>query len=217
MRALLASGGATALPAIPAPSPVASMRTAKVALEREEARVRVYRTAASVPILVMRRFGTPLVQIGVHIAGGAAEESASLAGLTSLLTRTSVKGTRTRSAAQIAEDGELLGGSVSGSTGAESFGWGISVPARHADAALELLSDVVQHADIRRAGAGDRALARDRRSRDAARRHVPVSAAAAHRRGVRGPSLRRSGIGNGGITRGRGGDRRARVASHAGC
>jgi zinc protease len=62
-----------------------------------------------------------------------------------MLTRTSVKGTRTRSAAQIAEDGELLGGSVSGSTSSESFSWGISVPARHTDAALELLSDVVQH------------------------------------------------------------------------
>ena len=145
MRALLA-GGATALTPLPAPPPVAPARPSKVVFEREEARACVYRTASNVPILVMRRPGTPLVQIGVHIAGGSAEEPASLAGLTSLLTRTSVKGTRARSAAQIAEDGELLGGSVSGSTGAESFSWGISVPVRHASAALELLSDVVQHA-----------------------------------------------------------------------
>jgi zinc protease len=97
-------------------------------------------------VLVLRRPGAPLVQLGVHVAGGATEESAARAGLTSMLTRTSVKGTRTRSAAQIAEDGELLGGSVSGSTSSESFSWGISVPARHTGAALELLSDVVQHA-----------------------------------------------------------------------
>jgi zinc protease len=146
MRALLASKGATPLPAMPAAATVALARPAKVAFEREENRVRVYRTAANVPILVMRRPGTPLVQIGIHVAGGASDEAASRAGLTSLLTRTSVKGTRTRSAAQIAEDGELLGGSVSGSTGAESFSWGISVPVRHAASALELLSDVVQHA-----------------------------------------------------------------------
>jgi len=95
---------------------------------------------------VLRRPGAPLVQLGIHVAGGATEEPARLAGLTSMLTRTSVKGTRTRSAAQIAEDGELLGGSVSGSASAESFSWGISVPARHTGAALELLSDVVQHA-----------------------------------------------------------------------
>ena len=35
---------------------------------------------------------------------------------------------------------------MSGGTSSESFSWGISVPARHTDAALELLSDVVQHA-----------------------------------------------------------------------
>ena len=145
MRTLLASKGATPLPAVPPPPPVAPALPAKVAFEREEGRIRVYRTAANVPILVMPRPRAPLVQLGVHVAGGATDEAASHAGLTSLLTRTSVKGTRTRSAAQIAEDGELLGGSVGGSTGAESLSWGISVPVRHAGAALELLADVVQH------------------------------------------------------------------------
>lgn len=148
MRALLTTAGATPLAAVPAPKPVAPAGAARVTFEREEGRVRVYRTDSNVPILVMRRPGAPLVQLGVHVAGGATEEPASHAGLTSLLTRTSVKGTRTRTAAQIAEDGELLGGSVNGGTSAESFSWGISVPARHADAALELLSDVVQHASF---------------------------------------------------------------------
>jgi zinc protease len=156
MRALL-SGGASPLPGIPAPSPVAPARTARASLEREEGRVRVYRTARAVPILVMRRPGAPLVQLGIHVAGGATDESAARAGLTSMLTRTSVKGTRSRSAAQIAEDGELLGGSVSGSTSSESFGWGISVPARHTGAALELLADVVQHATF-----GEQALETER-------------------------------------------------------
>jgi len=146
MRALLSDAGATPLAPVPAPTPVAPAGVGRARLEREEGRVRVYRTASNVPILVMRRPGAPLVQLGVHVAGGATEESASRAGLTSLLTRTSVKGTRTRSAAQIAEDGELLGGSVSGGTSAESFSWAISVPTRHGDAALELLSDVVQQA-----------------------------------------------------------------------
>ena len=145
MRALLASGGATPLPTVPPPPPVAPAIAAHVSLEREEGRVRVYRTARDVPILVMRRPGAPLAQLGIHTVGGAADEPATQAGLTSLLTRTSVKGTRTRSAAQIAEDGELLGGSVGGSTGSESFSWGISVPVRNAGAALALLADVVQH------------------------------------------------------------------------
>ncbi len=146
IRALLGGAGATPLTAVPAPEPVAPAGFARATFEREEGCVRVYRTASHVPILVMRRAGAPLVQLGVHIAGGATDEPASHAGLTLLLTRTSVKGTRTRSAAQVAEDGELLGGSVSGGTSAESFSWGISVPARHTDAALELLADVVQQA-----------------------------------------------------------------------
>jgi zinc protease len=62
--------------------------------------------------------------------------------------RAAVKGTSRRSAAQIAEEGELLGGSVSGSAGAESFGWAISVPHRYAAEAIELLADVAQRAEI---------------------------------------------------------------------
>ena len=160
MRALLNDAGATPLAPVPAPSPVAPAEVGRARFEREEGRVRVYRTTSDVPILVMRRPGAPILQLGVHVAGGATEEPASRAGLTSLLTRTSVKGTRTRSAAQIAEDGELLGGSVSGGTGAESFSWAISVPVRHADAALELLADVVQHPTFEQAALEtERALA----------------------------------------------------------
>jgi zinc protease len=55
-----------------------------------------------------------------------------------------VKGTERRTAQQIAEDAELLGGSVGVSAGTESFGWMLSVPARHTAAALDLLADVVQ-------------------------------------------------------------------------
>ena len=40
------------------------------------------------------------------------EEAADLAGLTTLMVRTALKGTTTRSALQIAEEGEMLGGSV---------------------------------------------------------------------------------------------------------
>ena len=112
--------------------------------ERSEAGVSVFRTIHGVPILVRRKPGAPLVSIGVSALGGACEESPDTAGLTTLMTRTAVKGTSTRTAAQIAEDAELLGGSVGASIGSESFGWSITVPARHMAAAIELLADVVQ-------------------------------------------------------------------------
>jgi zinc protease len=115
------------------------------AFEREEAGVRVYRTASGTPILVRRRPGAPLVHAGVFMLGGASNEDPELAGLTTLMVRTAQKGTTTRSALQIAEEAEMLGGSVHGATGAESFGWSISVPRQYASAAVELLADVVQH------------------------------------------------------------------------
>ena len=113
-------------------------------LERDEAGVSVFRTANGVPILVRRKPGAPLVSIGVSALGGSCEESLGTAGLTTLMARTAVKGTATRTAAQIAEDGEMLGGSVGASVGSESFGWSITVPAKNFAAAAELLADVVQ-------------------------------------------------------------------------
>ena len=115
--------------------------------EREDAGVRVYRTPSGVPILVRRKPGA-LVHAGVYVHGGARDEPLERAGLTSLMVRTSVKGTERRSAAQLAEEAELLGGSIGGATGSESFGWSISVPARQTAPAVALLADVVQHASI---------------------------------------------------------------------
>ena len=147
MRALLdgappASVEPASLPSAGAPAVHTGMRPM-----REEAGVSVFETGAGVPILVRRKPGA-LVHAGVFALGGAREEPAARAGLTSLLVRTAIKGTTNRTAAQIAEESELLGGSVSGSAGSESFGWSISVPGRHAAAAVELLADVVQRATI---------------------------------------------------------------------
>jgi len=113
--------------------------------EREDAGVRVYRTTTGMPILVRRKLGAPLVHAGVYVLGGVIDEEPSVAGLTTVMTRTALKGTTTRTALQIAEESEMLGGSVSASSGSESFGWSISVPTQFAAAAIELLADVVQH------------------------------------------------------------------------
>ena len=133
---------AAAAPHVARPEPATH---AAATLEREEAGVRVYRTAAGVPILVRRKPGAPLVHAGVFFDGGGVTEPADRAGLTALMTRTAVKGTTTRTALQIAEEGEMLGGSVGAAAGSESFGWSISVPTRYLDAAVELLADVAQH------------------------------------------------------------------------
>jgi zinc protease len=116
-----------------------------VPLEREEGRVRVYRTHVGVPILIQRRPGSPIVHLGVFALGGVTAEGTSRSGITALVTRASVKGTERRSASLIAGESELLGGSISGTVRSDGFGWTFSVPVTRVAAAVELLADVVQH------------------------------------------------------------------------
>jgi zinc protease len=146
MRALLDEPRPQPLPAGAPYVPHAAAATPPTPrFEREEAGVRVYRTERGVPILVRRKPGSPLVHAGVFSLGGASEEREEKAGITSLMVRTAIKGTERRTALQIAEEGEMLGGSIGASNTGDSFGWSISVPARHAAAAVDLLADVTQH------------------------------------------------------------------------
>ncbi|HEX7939934.1 MAG TPA: pitrilysin family protein [Gemmatimonadaceae bacterium] len=134
-------------PLVPALSPVPPKARPAVTprLEREEAGVRVYRLKSGVPILVKQRADAPITYFGAFAVGGACEETAATGGRTLLMARTAVKGTATRDAVQIAEAAERMGGSVSPSVGAETLGWSISVPAKHSEAAVDLLADVSQH------------------------------------------------------------------------
>ncbi|HET7565842.1 MAG TPA: insulinase family protein, partial [Gemmatimonadaceae bacterium] len=128
MLRLLVDAPRTSSPSTPPRTTMRQPSSAQPTFEREEAGVRVYRTRHGVPILVRRKRGVPLVHLGVFANGGASDEDAEYAGLTSLLARTAIKGTERRTAAQIAEDAELLGGSIGASVGAETFGWSLSVP-----------------------------------------------------------------------------------------
>ena len=143
MKRILGEGGSERLPAIPRRAATIAPQTKSAELEKEEAGVSVFRTAEEVPVLVRRKPGTPMASIGVYIVGGAVEEEPEQAGLTLLTARTMLKGTITRSAAQIAEDAEMLGGMISASAGSDSFGWSLSVPATRLAEALELLGDVI--------------------------------------------------------------------------
>ena len=155
--ATIAAGGADMLRILdgerpPQLSPVARRaailhRGSAPVLEKRVNGVSVYRTPGGVPVLVRRKTG-PMAHVAVQVAGGALEERAARAGLTMLTARTMTKGTTTRSAAQIAEDCELLGGGISASAGGDSFGWSFSVPGSRLAQALELVGDVVQQATI---------------------------------------------------------------------
>ncbi len=127
--------------AVPAPQSAAQ----SVRADSRCGQVHVFRTSAGVPVLVRRKPGAKIVHMGCWVQGGAVDEPTTQSGLTALMARTSLKGTATRSAAQIAEDGERLGGSVSAAASKELVGWSISVPSADAGEAAALLADVVQH------------------------------------------------------------------------
>ncbi|HEU4748591.1 MAG TPA: pitrilysin family protein, partial [Gemmatimonadaceae bacterium] len=145
MRVLLESGARQPLAPIPFRTPSRPLRRERAAFDREESGVFIFRTRNGVPVLVRRKPGAAMAHVGLYIAGGCVEEPSALAGLTLLTARTMLKGTTTRTAAQIAEDSEMLGATISASAGNDSFGWAFSVPRARLGDALELLGDVVMH------------------------------------------------------------------------
>lgn len=148
LRARLQRATAEPLPTSPPVEAHApAVQTKRMVPERIEAGVAIYRLKSGVPVLVKRRTaGASLTYAGVFGIGGPSVESTNSAGRTLLMARTAVKGTASRTAVQIAEAAEMLGGSVGAAVGAESVGWSISVPTTHAAAAVELLADVAQNA-----------------------------------------------------------------------
>jgi zinc protease len=88
----------------------------------------------------------PLVSINALFRGGLLAESDDKNGVSQLLASTITKGTKTRSAQQIAESIEHLGGSIGAGAGNNTFS--VSVDVMKGDLALgmEILADVVANA-----------------------------------------------------------------------
>ena len=149
MIGILNGKPARPLESTPRRSPAAlTAGAAAPAFEREEAQVSVFRARSGLPVLVRPKRGSAIVHLGVFASGGARDEPSELKGITTLVARSMLKGTRRRSAAQLAEDVEMLGGSLKAGVSLEGFGWTLSVPAQHLAAAAELLGDVVQNAAL---------------------------------------------------------------------
>lgn len=124
-----------------APTPPAQS-AADFARERVEDGVHFYSLANGVEIAVCPRTASPLVAMAVCRRGGVIEENDTTRAFTSMMMRTSVKGTRSRDAAAIALQTETLGGAISATVSADLFSWTLTVPTGHADAAFDLLADV---------------------------------------------------------------------------
>jgi zinc protease len=126
----------------PAPAAARLAATPPLRPDRVEEGVRFYVLAdGGARIVIKPRTTAPLLSIALYCRGGVLAERPGRAGLTGLMARTSVKGTRTRSGVLLAEETEALGASVAPTVASDVLDWSISVPSRHWRRGVELLLD----------------------------------------------------------------------------
>lgn len=126
-----------------APAPSVIRRT-PIEQQRVEDGVHFYVMHDSgVRIVVKPRSTIALASIAVYCRGGILSETADIAGITGLMARTSVKGTRTRTGLQLAKDIEALGASIGPGASTDTISWSMSLPSRHLERGVDLLFDAV--------------------------------------------------------------------------
>ncbi len=96
-------------------------------------------------LLVKEDHRLPFAEFRTVFNGGLLAETPAHSGVTNLMARLLVKGTRRRSAAEIALEIESLGGSLEPYAGNNSFGVSAEVLSGDFAAGLDLLADVVLH------------------------------------------------------------------------
>lgn len=94
-------------------------------------------------VAVVEKKEVPLVTIRLLIRAGADSEDSSKAGLADLTASMLTKGTKTRSATQIAQDVEFLGGSINSGADWNGSYVNITVSSDKLDQAMAILADVV--------------------------------------------------------------------------
>ena len=96
-------------------------------------------------VVVRRDTRVPMANAYLSFGGGALIDGYDRAGLSQLLSRTLLKGTETRTAAEIADSIENVGGGIGASAGNNSFGLSVDLLAEDLPMALGIVSDVLEN------------------------------------------------------------------------
>ena len=99
-------------------------------------------------ILVREDARLPLVAMGAAFRSGLLAETAQTNGITRLMSKVLLKGTKTRTAEQIANQIEAVGGSITSDAGNNSFSVSLDVMKPDLKLGVELLSDVLLNATM---------------------------------------------------------------------
>ena len=112
------------------------------------AEIQKFELANGLRLLVREDARLPLVAMSAVFRGGLLAESPQNNGITRLTAKTLLKGTKTRTAEQIADQIEAVGGSISSDAGNNSFAIALDVTKPDLKLGVELLSDVLLNATM---------------------------------------------------------------------
>jgi zinc protease len=107
--------------------------------------VKEKKLANGLTVAVVERKNVPLVTVQLLVKSGASMEEMNQAGLANMTASLLTKGTKTRSATEIAELIEFLGGSISTGAGWNNSTVVVNVMSDKLPQALEIMSDVVRN------------------------------------------------------------------------
>ncbi|MBA4771488.1 MAG: insulinase family protein [Sphingomonas sp.] len=103
------------------------------------------RLANGLRVVTVERHDLPLVSAVLTVPGGAAGDSAATAGLANMTAELVTKGTKTRSATQIAREVEALGGSIASGADWDNATLSIGVKADQLDKGMAVMADVARN------------------------------------------------------------------------
>jgi zinc protease len=110
--------------------------------------IQKFELANGLRVLVREDARLPLVSMTAVFRGGLLAETAQTNGVTHLMSKVLLKGTKTRTAEQIADAIEAVGGSMGSDAGSNSFSVAVEVTKLDLKLGLELLSDVLLNATM---------------------------------------------------------------------
>ncbi|GAC1627423.1 MAG: hypothetical protein NVS9B10_16360 [Nevskia sp.] len=161
LLAASALGACSKPPAAPTPAPAADASATATARELPPAPGEPH--SASIPaasektlanglrVIVVRRGGSPLVTAELNLLSGGEIDPPMLSGLADFTATLLTQGTKTRSAPQLAQAAEALGGAITAAADWNATHVSITVTTPKAAAALDLLGDVVRNPVFARA------------------------------------------------------------------
>jgi len=99
----------------------------------------------AITVICKERHSLPLVSVAAYFYGGMFTENMNNAGITDMMASTSLKGTTSLTAAQIAQQTEILGSNISYTVDDDYFGYTLDAIARNFEDGFSIFADIILH------------------------------------------------------------------------